>query len=164
MPNRLYPHTRAQLVAIARQYKPLPSDAYDADADDEQSRVPQDLVDEVVALLADEEEDKLKELLQETYAMDEETVEHSVLDLMHKHRDDDAGVPFLFLTPTRRPISRPSSRASARLRPETPPTSPLGLVFRRPHTPVTSPLAPSSASYMSAKTESKMNGNYAIEI
>ncbi|KAJ7746912.1 hypothetical protein DFH07DRAFT_869513 [Mycena maculata] len=154
MHNQRYPHTRAQLVAIARQYKPLPSDAYDDGGDDEQSRVPQELVDEVVALLADEEEDKLKTLLQETYGMDDEAVEHSVLDLMHKHRDDEAGVPFLFLTPTRRPISRPSSRASARLRPETPPTSPLGLVFRRPHTPVTSPLAPPSASYMSAKTES----------
>jgi len=74
-----------------------------------------------------------------------------VLDLMHKHRDDVAGVPFLFLTPTRRPISRPSSRASNHstrfhpARPETPasaPTSPLVHVFRRPHTPATSPLAP----------------------
>ena len=78
-------------------------------------------------------------------------VEQHVLDLMHKHRDDVAGVPFLFLTPTRRPISRPSSRAStpsARLhpvRPDTPtsaPASPLAHVFRRPHTPATSPLAP----------------------
>jgi hypothetical protein len=87
-----------------------------------------------------------------------------VLDLMHKHRDDVAGVPFLFLTPTRRPISRPSSRASnsARLypaRPDTPssaPTSPLALVFRRPHTPVTSPLAGGLAqpsSYMSARSD-----------
>jgi hypothetical protein len=69
---------------------------------------------------------------------------------MHKHRDDVAGVPFLFLTPTRRPISRPSSRASTHstrlypTRPDTPssaPSSPLALVFRRPHTPLTSPLA-----------------------
>src|SRR5579872_3975186 len=65
---------------------------------------------------------------------------------MHKHRDDVAGVPFLFLTPSRRPISRPSSRASNRPihpRPETPlsaPSSPLAYVFRRPHTPATSPL------------------------
>jgi hypothetical protein len=82
---------------------------------------------------------------------------------MHKHRDDVAGVPFLFLTPTRRPISRPSSRASnsARLagRPDTPssaPTSPLSLVFRRPHTPVTSPLAAGTtqpSSYMSSKSD-----------
>lgn len=65
---------------------------------------------------------------------------------MHKHRDDVAGVPFLFLTPSRRPISRPSSRASNRPihpRPDTPnsaPSSPLAYVFRRPHTPVASPL------------------------
>lgn len=80
---------------------------------------------------------------------------------MHKHRDDVAGVPFLFLTPTRRPISRPSSRASShsiRLnRPDTPisaPASPLA-IFRRPHTPATSPLGPTHASsYMSARSES----------
>jgi hypothetical protein len=65
---------------------------------------------------------------------------------MHKHRDDVAGVPFLFLTPSRRPISRPSSRSSNRPihpRPDTPlsaPSSPLAYVFRRPHTPATSPL------------------------
>lgn len=78
-----------------------------------------------------------------------------MLDLMHKHRDDIAGVPFLFLTPTRRPISRPSSRAStnsSRLypaRPDTPsstPPSPLVNVFRRPHTPATSPLAPMAST------------------
>lgn len=84
---------------------------------------------------------------------------------MHKHRDDIAGVPFLFLTPTRRPISRPSSRASTnstRLhppRPDTPnsaPSSPLGLIFRRPHTPLTSPLAggiPQATSYMTARSD-----------
>lgn len=82
---------------------------------------------------------------------------------MHKHHDDVAGVPFLFLTPTRRPISRPSSRASShsvRLnRPDTPtsgPPSPLALVFRRPHTPVTSPLGglQQPSSYMTARSES----------
>lgn len=80
---------------------------------------------------------------------------------MHKHRDDVAGVPFLFLTPTRRPISRPSSRASThslRLnRPDTPisaPASPFA-IFRRPHTPATSPLgAGVASSYMSARSES----------
>ncbi|KAJ7090581.1 hypothetical protein C8R43DRAFT_1115141 [Mycena crocata] len=157
---RPFPHTRAQLAAIARQYKQLPSDAYDQDQDDDLTRVPQHLVDHVVALLAEEQEDDLKALLTSTYGLDDETAEHSVLDLMHKHRDDEAGVPFLFLTPTRRPISRPSSRASARLRPETPPTSPLGLVFRRPHTPVTSPLAPSNAaSYMTAKNDYSPQGS-----
>lgn len=80
---------------------------------------------------------------------------------MHKHRDDVSGVPFLFLTPTRRPTSRPSSRASTnsfRLvpnRPDTPnslPTSPLSSTFRRPHTPLVSPLAAAatSNSYMNA--------------
>lgn len=68
-----------------------------------------------------------------------------MLELMHKHRDDVAGVPFLLLSSSRRPISRPSSRASAR-RPETPtlssaPSSPLAYVFRRPHTPLASPLS-----------------------
>lgn len=84
---------------------------------------------------------------------------------MHKHRDDIDNVPFLFLTPTRRPISRPSSRASthsARLipnRPDTPnsaPSSPLAMIFRRPHTPLTSPLGtyPQPSSYISARSES----------
>lgn len=89
--------------------------------------------------------------------------EQNVLDLMHKHRDDVAGVPFLFLTPTiaRRPISRPSSRAStnsaSKYRPETPnnsssaPSSPLIHhvlhMQRRPHTPaMASPLAPTQGS------------------
>jgi len=86
-------------------------------------------------------------------------VEHSVLELMHKHRDDVAGVPFLFLTPTRRPISRPSSRASStsRLRPDTPisaPTSPLANLFRKPtmseHSPSSSPVLSHSAIPSSA--------------
>ncbi|KAJ6581249.1 hypothetical protein B0H19DRAFT_1114405 [Mycena capillaripes] len=151
-----FPHTRAQLVAIARQFKPLPTDGYDPDPDD--MRVPPELVEQVVSLLHEEQEDELKLLLKAAYSLDDETVEGCVLDLMHKHHDDEAGVPFLFLTPTRRPISRPSSRASARLRPETPqsaPSSPLGLVFRRPHTPLTSPLAPTTnaTSYMTAKSD-----------
>ncbi|KAJ7695120.1 hypothetical protein B0H17DRAFT_930914 [Mycena rosella] len=159
MPSRPFPHTRAQLSAIARQYKPLPGDGYDGEPEDD-TRVSTEFVEQIVALLVDEREDELKALLKAAYGMDEEMVEQSVLDLMHKHHDDEAGVPFLFLTPTRRPISRPSSRASARLRPDTPnsaPSSPLGLVFRRPHTPLTSPLAPnlnsSASSYMTAKND-----------
>lgn len=86
---------------------------------------------------------------------------------MHKHRDDVAGVPFLLLTPSKRPISRPSSRASnhsVRLhppRPDTPnsaPSSPLAQIFKRPHTPVTSPLANYGApasSYMVARPSSE---------
>ncbi|KAF5323172.1 hypothetical protein D9619_013735 [Psilocybe cf. subviscida] len=144
-----FPHVRAQLSHIARQYKPLEN--YDSDFEgDELSKVPSGLVNKVVALLSDEREDELKTLLKATYSMDDESVEQNVLDLMHQHRDDVAGVPFLFLTPTRRPISRPSSRASARLRPDTPtsaPASPLVNIFRRPHTPATSPLAPMPADY-----------------
>lgn len=91
-----------------------------------------------------------------------------MLDLMHAHKDDISGVPFLFLTPTRRPLSRPSSRASNhsavsfRLAPGPPradspnphptvsaPSSPSLLgpgPIRRPHTPVMSPLATSHTS------------------
>ena len=79
---------------------------------------------------------------------------------MHKHKDDVAGVPFLFLTPSRRPVSRPSSRASNRPalnpRPDTPnsaPSSPLAYVFRRPHTPVASPLN-QPAQWAPTQTES----------
>jgi hypothetical protein len=68
-----FPHTRAQLSAIARQHKPL--DNYDSDADGEDfSRVSSSLVNKVVALLVDEQEDELKALLKEVYGMDGETV------------------------------------------------------------------------------------------
>ncbi|KAF8899633.1 hypothetical protein CPB84DRAFT_1709570 [Gymnopilus junonius] len=152
-----FPHTRAQLSAIARQYKPLEN--YDSDAEnDDYNRVPTRLLNQVISYLIDEREDDLKSLLKTAYGLDDESVEQNVLELMHKHRDDVAGVPFLFLTPTRRPISRPSSRASTtsnnRLRPDTPlsaPNSPLGSLFRRPHTPIASPLAPATA--MSTKSD-----------
>ncbi|TFK26168.1 hypothetical protein FA15DRAFT_667661 [Coprinopsis marcescibilis] len=159
-----FPHTRAQLAAIARQHKPT-VDNYEGDIDgDDVGRVPATLLTTVVNLLVDEKEDELKEALREAFAgMNDESIEQSVLELMHKHKDDVAGVPFLFLTPTRRPISRPSSRASNRLypaRPDTPisaPSSPLAnsLTFRRPHTPVTSPLANATQTtgYMTAKSE-----------
>ncbi|KAF9523063.1 hypothetical protein CPB83DRAFT_776084 [Crepidotus variabilis] len=149
-----FPHTRAQLSAIALQYRP--TENYDSDAENEDYiKVPQVLLNEVVSLLVDEKEDELKAMLKSNFGVDEETAEQNVLDLMHKHRDDVAGVPFLYLTPTRRPISRPSSRASSHstrlhaARPDTPtsaPSSPLVHVFRRPHTPVTSPLAPLGSS------------------
>ena len=84
---------------------------------------------------------------------------------MHKHRDDVSGVPFLFLTPTKRSTSRPSSRASThsfRLvpnRPDTPnslPTSPLSSTFRRPHTPLVAPFGTAAAtSYVSAGSQSQ---------
>ncbi|KAH9946502.1 hypothetical protein B0H21DRAFT_743133 [Amylocystis lapponica] len=159
----IFPHTRAQLSAIARQYKP-----YDNDLDTEDGRVNSAFVARVANLLDNEHEDELKTLLKDTFgpSVDDEELEQHVLDLMHKHKDDVDNVPFLFLTPTRRPISRPSSRASqhsARLipnRPDTPtsaPSSPLAMVFRRPHTPLTSPLgvgAQQASSYISARSES----------
>jgi hypothetical protein len=68
-----FPHTRAQLSAIARQYKP--QDSYDSDAEaDEYNRVPQSIVNEVVSLLVDEREDELKTLLKTNYVMDDESV------------------------------------------------------------------------------------------
>ena len=177
-----FPHTHAQLAAIARLYKP---DAFLGDPDGDQNISPS-LVARVVALLDAEREDELKGLLKDMFGpiTDDEVrllpvplrrtplmtsflqLEQHVLDLMHKHRDDIDNVPFLFLTPTRRPISRPSSRASthsARLipnRPDTPnsaPSSPLAMIFRRPHTPLSSPLGtsgPQPASYMSGRSES----------
>ncbi|KAG6856661.1 hypothetical protein H0H87_002038 [Tephrocybe sp. NHM501043] len=150
-----FAHTRAQLSAIARQHKPL--ETYDNSADPEEfNRVSSSFVNRVVALLVDEQEEELKGLLQSTYGMDDETVEQNMLELMHKHRDDLAGVPFFYLTSTRRPMSRPSSRNSSRLhatRPDTPPTSPLGLGFRRPHTPLTSPLAAPAQPSSYAKSD-----------
>ncbi|KAH9888916.1 hypothetical protein C8Q73DRAFT_708658 [Cubamyces lactineus] len=158
-----FPHTRAQLAAIARTYKP---DAY-GDAENDVSGISSSFVTRVVGLLDSEREDELKSLLKQTFGpnISEEELEQHVLDLMHKHRDDIDNVPFLFLTPTRRPISRPSSRASthsARLipnRPDTPnsaPSSPLAMIFRRPHTPLTSPLGTQAqpASYISARSDS----------
>nr|VWO94637.1 Sorting nexin-4 (Autophagy-related protein 24) [Ganoderma boninense] len=159
-----FPHTRAQLAAIARLYKP---DAFLGDPDGDQNISPS-LVARTVALLDAEREDELKGLLKDIppFMIAFSQLEQHVLDLMHKHRDDIDNVPFLFLTPTRRPISRPSSRASthsARLipnRPDTPnsaPSSPLAMIFRRPHTPLSSPLGttgPQPASYMSGRSES----------
>lgn len=175
-----FPHTRAQLSAIIRQHR-SPLDGYDADDGDDLNRVSTALVNKVASLLADEQEDLLKVVLKSECGVDDDMVsvsspnlspiqstpsqlEQHVLDLMHRHRDDVAGVPFLFLTPTRRP-SRPSSRASShsvRLnRPDTPssaPNSPFSIGFRRPHTPVASPLVSgNTSSYISARSVSPMN-------
>ncbi|GBE86506.1 hypothetical protein SCP_0903850 [Sparassis crispa] len=160
-----FPHTRAQLLAVARQYRS--SDVYDTDPEGEDARVNSAFVAKIATLLDNEHEDEVKAVLKETFgpSMDEEELEQHVLDLMHKHKDDVDNVPFHFLTPTRRPISRPSSRASthsARLipnRPDTPnsaPSSPLAMIFRRPHTPLTSPLGGhlQSSSYITARSES----------
>lgn len=68
-----FPHTRAQLSAIARHHKP--TDHHDAEPDaDDLNRVPSSLVNKVVSLLVDENEDELKALLKETYDLDNESV------------------------------------------------------------------------------------------
>lgn len=67
-----FPHTRAQLSAFARKYKP--SDTHDSELEDEYSRVPNSLVNEVVSLLVDERDDELQALLKRTYAMDDQNV------------------------------------------------------------------------------------------
>ncbi|KAF8517959.1 hypothetical protein BU17DRAFT_49347 [Hysterangium stoloniferum] len=161
-----YPHTRAILVAIAASVNPNSADT-DQDGD-EAHRISPALLSRVVSLLQEEKEEELKEQLKAAFSIpntDEAQLDQSVLELMHKHRDDISGVPFLFLTPIKRPSSRPSSRASSnsyRLapnRPETPnslPSSPLASTFRRPHTPAVSPLAGGTGhSYMTANTLSQ---------
>ncbi|EJD07486.1 uncharacterized protein FOMMEDRAFT_100748 [Fomitiporia mediterranea MF3/22] len=176
-----FPHTRAQLALLAREHRfrsssdggGAGSESSDADhnayEDEPENRIGSELVRQVAALLDEEKEDELKELLKKTFEMDDEATEAPMLELMHAHKDDISGVPFLFLTPTRRPISRPSSRTSNhsfRLAPGPPradspssvasaPSSPSLLgpgPIRRPHTPVMSPLATghSSSSYMTA--------------
>ncbi|THH09723.1 hypothetical protein EW145_g1804 [Phellinidium pouzarii] len=179
-----FPHTRAQLANIARDHRfrelagAASANDSDADVDDygrwgdeQEAHVSSALVRQVASLLSEENEDELKELLKKTFEMDSESSEAPVLELMHAHKDDISGVPFLFLTPTRRPISRPSSRASNhsfRLAPGPPrPDTPLSTVsapsspsllgpIRRPHTPAMSPLATghSSMSYMTVSPSS----------
>lgn len=61
-----FPHTRAQLSAIARLYKPADSGDNDAEADD--SRVSFSLVAKVASLLDHEHEEELKTLLKASFA------------------------------------------------------------------------------------------------
>ena len=68
-----FPHTRAQLLHLAKQLKPLPSDVYDLDADDD-PRVTSEFVDQVVTLLRAEQEDELKDLLKQSYGIDDDMV------------------------------------------------------------------------------------------
>lgn len=68
-----FPHTRAQLAAVARQYKPADTHESDTDQDD-LGRVPASLLTRVVSLLADEKEDELKALLKDTYGLDNQSV------------------------------------------------------------------------------------------
>ncbi|KAG9004023.1 hypothetical protein FRB94_002732 [Tulasnella sp. JGI-2019a] len=156
-----YAHTRAYMTHLAQEY---PSAAATLDPGKENgneeegsAKAKPELVKKVVRLLDDEDEDGLKDLVKHTYGIDSSesnTLEQIVLDLMHKHKDDLQGVPFVFLSsPLKRPISRPSSRASThsfRAMPTSsaaglpnPPSSPLAksLSLRRPHTPLASPLS-----------------------
>ena len=76
-----FPHTRAQLSALARQYKP--ADSYDSDAEgDDLNRVSPTLVARVVSLLDHEHEDELKRLLKDTYSgLDDEAVSVPIFQL-----------------------------------------------------------------------------------
>lgn len=68
-----YPHTRAQLSALARQFKPV--DSFDSDIEgDDIPRVSSSFVNRVVAMLVDEREDDLQALLTDAFGMDHETV------------------------------------------------------------------------------------------
>lgn len=72
-----FPHTRAQLLAIFRQYKGSLEDQGDND-NDESSRVSTALVTKVAGLLADEQEDELKALLRTTLGVDDDMVGSSL--------------------------------------------------------------------------------------
>lgn len=61
-----FPHTRAQIFAIARLYKPADSGDNDVEPDD--SRVSSSLVAKVASLLDHEHEDELKALLKASFA------------------------------------------------------------------------------------------------
>lgn len=157
-----FPHTRAQLAAIARQYGEVQNSGLITTLNDNSNSMVtvtttavgtgttpsiDALLPTVLTLLTNEQSDELKAFLADTFRISvsskaqkrasssipkspkstsasivgsfaskaeaDYALEQSVLELMHKHRDDLAGVPFLFLTPTRRPVSRPSSRASS---------------------------------------------------
>lgn len=67
-----FPHTRAQLSAINKQYR----DNYESDAEDEAiSRISSDFVLRIVRLLDAEHEEQLKAVLRDTYpGVDDEAV------------------------------------------------------------------------------------------
>jgi hypothetical protein len=74
-PSPKFPHTRAQLAAIARQYKPL--DNYDPDED--AKLVSSALLQSVVSLVVDENEDDLRALLKSSFIIDDDMVGLSCL-------------------------------------------------------------------------------------
>lgn len=69
-----FPHTRAQLTAIARQYRPL--DNYEDDHEDGSNRITSALVARVASLLDAEREEDLKNLLRDSFgpAIDDDEV------------------------------------------------------------------------------------------
>lgn len=71
-----FPHTRAQLSAIIRQHR-SPLEGYDADDGDDLNRVSTALVNRVASLLADEQEDVLKNLLKSECGVDDDMVSAS---------------------------------------------------------------------------------------
>ena len=77
-----FPHTRAQLSAIARLYKPADSGDNDVETDD--SRVSSSLVAKVASLLDHEHEDELKALLKASFAgIDDDMVRSPPFVLIH---------------------------------------------------------------------------------
>ncbi len=82
-----FPHTRAQLTAIARQHRPL--DNYDDDNDDESNRITSTLVARVASLLDSEREDELKVLLKDSFGPSIDDDEVLPLHSMHpRHLTD----------------------------------------------------------------------------
>lgn len=68
-----FPHTRALLSSITRQYKSTDNGDSDAETDDF-TRVPTAMVNRVAAMLGSEQEDELKVFLRSSYGIDGETV------------------------------------------------------------------------------------------
>lgn len=75
-----FPHTRAQLTAIARQYRPL--DNYEDDNEDGSNRITTALVARVASLLEAEREEDLKNLLKDSFgpSIDDDEVNPSRFD------------------------------------------------------------------------------------
>jgi hypothetical protein len=65
VPTR-FPHTRAQLSAISRLYKP--ADSFDNDTEPDDSRISSTLVAKVASLLDLEHEEELKALLKASFS------------------------------------------------------------------------------------------------
>jgi hypothetical protein len=74
-PATKFPHTRAQLAAIARQHRPADGYENDADAEDH-GRFDSSFVAKVVGLLDEEHEEELKSILKDAYSVDDEMVSH----------------------------------------------------------------------------------------